>query len=161
MKHDESALVKQALRDAREQLQRVGRLLPAAYMLVTNNPQTGAPLTYPTAIGSVCDAPFKSQAEYDEYLAMLRAEVIRLGATAIALAAEATAEVETKQGVEQRRVLLLRVEDHVGVEQLHAAIDVDEHGQARLGKLLADAGASDILPAPLLPALPASPTTQA
>jgi hypothetical protein len=152
MKHDESALVKQALRDAREQLQRVGRVLPGAYMLVANNPQTGAPLTYPTAIGSVCEAPFKSQADYDEYLAALRTEVVRLGAKAIALAAEASAEVETKHGVEQRRVLLLRVEDHVGVEQLHAPIEVDEHGQARLGTLLADAGATDILAARLLPA---------
>ena len=153
MKHDESALVKQALEDARQQLKRSGRILPGAYMLVANNPQTGAPLTYPTAIGSVRDAPFKSQAEYDEFLAMLRAEVVRLAAAAVALTGEAQAEVETKSGVEKRRVFYLRIEDRDGVEQLHAPITTSNDGQghAQLGSLLADAGAADILSAPLLP----------
>jgi len=151
MKHDESALVKQALWDARDQLQRTGRILPAAYMLVANNPQTGAPLTYPTAIGSVRDEPFTSQEDYDEYLATLRAESLRLSATAVALAGEAQAEVETGQGLEARRVWYLRIEDHRGVEQMHAAIDTDEQGRLSLGTLLADAGAADILKDRLLP----------
>ncbi|MET0385833.1 MAG: hypothetical protein ABW321_07735 [Polyangiales bacterium] len=151
MKFDESAIVKQALSDAREQLQQRGRIYPAAYMLVSNNPQTGAPLTHPTAIGAVQETPFASQAEYDAFLDTLRAEVVRLGATAVALAGEANAEVETKSGVETRRVFYLRVEDQVGVEQLHAPIEKGESGVVRLGKLLADAGAADILDAPLLP----------
>jgi hypothetical protein len=151
MKHDESALVKQALEDARQQLQRRGRITPGAYMLVANNPQTGAPLTYPTAIGSVRDEPFASQADYDAFLAMLRTEVVRLAALAVALTGEAQAEVETKSGVEKRRVFYLRIEDRDGVEQLHAPISTGDHGKAQLGSLLADAGAADILSAPLLP----------
>lgn len=150
MKHDESALVKQALQDAREQLQRKGKILPAAYMLVSNNPQTGAPLTYPTAIGSVRDEPFKSQDEYEAFIAMLRGEVARLGAVAVALTGEAKAEIETSRGVEMRRVFYVRMEDLDGVEQLHAPIDGDANGHAQLGKLLADAGASDVLSERLL-----------
>lgn len=150
MKHDESALVKQALREAREQLQARGRILPAAYMLVHNNPQTGARLTHPTALGSVREAPFATDKEFVEFLAQLRAESARLDALAVALSGEAEAEVETSSGSSKRRVWYLRIEDAQGVEQLHAAIEPDGQGGHRLGKLLADAGASDMLDAPLL-----------
>src|ERR1700755_2242902 len=98
MRHDESALVKQALRDAREQLARTGRAMPGAYMLVTHNPQTGAPLTHPTAVGSQRDAPFQARDEYLQFLESLRAEARRLHALAIVIAGEAQAEVETTQG---------------------------------------------------------------
>ena len=152
MRQDESALVKQALREAREQLAQRGRILPAAYLLVRNNPQTGAPLTFPTAIGSVRDAPFGSRAEYDEFLALLRSEALRLNAVAVALAGEAEAEIESGAGrTSTRRVFYLRVEDTLGVEQLHAPIEPDGQGGQRLGALLADAGASDMLERPLLP----------
>ena len=145
MKHDESALVKQALRDARAQLTRSGRLLPSAYMLVRNNPQTGAPLANPTALAWQRDTPFGSRTEYDEFLAQLRAEVTRLAAVAVAIGGEAQAEVESGGRTSLRRVFMLRVEDRDGVEQLHAPIEADDHGELRLGKLLADAGAADIL----------------
>jgi len=154
MQQDESALVNQALRDAREQLARRGRILPAAYMLVRNNPQTGAPLTFPTAIGSVREAPFASRAEYDAFLAQLRSEALRLHAVAVALAGEAEAEIEAAGGrAATRRVFYLRVEDQLGVEQLHAPIEADGKGEGgqRLGQLLADAGASDMLAQRLLP----------
>ena len=158
MKQDESALVKQALRDAREQLAQHGRILPAAYMLVRNNPQTGAALTYPTAIGSVREASFASRAEYDEFLAALRAEAQRLDAIAIAITGEAEAEIESSGGrASKRRVFYLRIEDRQGVEQLHAPIEPDAHGGQGLGVLLADAGASDLLDRPLLP--PILPTS--
>jgi hypothetical protein len=145
MKHDESALVKQALRDAREQLAKNGRLLPSAYMLVRNNPQTGAPLANPTALAWQRDAPFASRAEYQEFLAQLRSEIARLAAVAVAIGGEAEAEVESAGKAAKRRVYMLRVEDRDGVEQLHAPIEADDHGELRLGKLLADAGAEDIL----------------
>jgi len=151
MKHDASALIKQAVRDAKEQLRQDGRILPATYMLVVNNPQTGAPLTYPTAIGSVREAPFTSQIEYNEFLATLREEIVRLGALAVALTGEAQAEVETGHGVEHRRVWYLRMEDQLGVEQLHAPVGEDEHGVLTLGSLLADPGAEDLLSERLLP----------
>lgn len=150
MRHDESALVKQAVKDAREQLARSSRILPAAYLLVANNPQTGAPLMNPTAIASMRDEPFKSQEDYDGFLTMLKGEIARLNALAVALTGEATAEVETSRGVEKRRVFYVRMEDAQGVEQLHAPIDKDELGTARLGALLADAGASDVLSERLL-----------
>jgi hypothetical protein len=150
MKHDESALVKQALRDAREQLQSRGRILPAAYMLVRNNPQTGAPLTHPTAIGSVLEAPLASPAEFDEFVTQLRVESARLAALAVAFGAEAEAEIDTASGSAVRRVWYLRIEDEQGVEQLHAVIETDVDGPARLGKLMADAGAVDMLGVSLL-----------
>ena len=150
MKHDESALVKQALREAREQLQARGRAMPAAYMLVRNNPQTGAPLTHVTALGLTREAPFASPQEFDEFLAQLRSESIRLDALAVALAGEAEAEIESSSGSSKRRVWYVRIEDAQGVEQLHAAIEPDDRGGHRLGKLLADAGAVDMLDAPLL-----------
>lgn len=152
MKQDASALVKQALQDAREQLARHGHILPAAYMLVRNNPQTGAPLTHPTAIGSVCEAPFSSRADYDEFLSMLRGEIARLDAAAVAVSGEAQAEIERAGGGSAvQRVFYVRIEDEVGVEQLHALIEPDDHGGERLGNLLADAGASDVLEQRLLP----------
>lgn len=150
MKHDESALVKQALRDAREQLQDKGRILPAAYMLVRNNPQTGAPLTHPTAIGSVSDVPFAAPEELEQFVTQLRDEAARLDAVAVALAGEAEAEVDAGGGSALRRVWYLRVEDAQGVEQLHAPIEPDGAGGQKLGKLMADAGAADMLERPLL-----------
>jgi hypothetical protein len=85
-------------------------------------------------------------------LALLRAEVVRLQAVAVALAGEAEAEIEAAGGrAEKRRVFYLRVEDEVGVEQLHAPIEPDGQGGQRLGKLLADAGAGDLLEQRLLP----------
>jgi hypothetical protein len=149
MKHDESALVKQALHEARTQLQARGRIMPAAYMLVRNNPQTGAPLTHPTALGSMRDAPFASAQEFADFLGQLRSEIVRLDAAAVALSGEAEAEIEASSGSSKRRVWYLRIEDAQGVEQLHAAIEPDGSGY-RLGKLLADAGAVDVLEAPLL-----------
>jgi hypothetical protein len=150
MKHDESALVKQALRDAREQLQARGRILPGAYMLVRKNPQTGAPLTHPTAIGSVLEQPLASPGEFAEFVEQLRGESARLAAVAVAFGAEAEAEIETASGSAVKRVWYLRVEDEQGMEQLHAVIETEGDGPPRLGKLMADAGATDLLGAPLL-----------
>ena len=151
MRHDESALVKQALRDAREQLARTGHAMPGAYMLVTHNPQTGAPLTHPTAIGSQRDAPFRAREEYVEFLNSLRAEARRLRALAIVIAGEAEAEVETTQGSTLRRVLYVRVEDQLGVQQLHAPIEPDPTGALAVGELFADPDTADELDARLLP----------
>jgi hypothetical protein len=154
MKQDASALVKQALQDASEQLARRGKIYPAAYMLVRNNPQTGAPLTYPTAIGSVCAEPFGSRADYDAFLKTLREEIVRLAAVAVAVSGEAEAEIERSGGrAGTQRVFYVRIEDEVGVEQLHAPIEPDGQGGQRLGSLLADAGASDVLEERLLPVI--------
>jgi hypothetical protein len=150
MKHDESALVKQALHEARAQLEARGRIFPGAYLLVRNNPQTGAPLANLTALGTLRDGPFASNAEFDEFLAQLRTEITRLDAVAVAVSGEAEAEIESTSGRSTRRVWVLRMEDSQGVEQLHAAIEPDGQGGHRLGKLLADAGAVDMLGAPLL-----------
>lgn len=150
MKHDESALVKQALHEAREQLRARGRILPAAYMLVRNNPQTGARLTHPTALGATRDAPFANAQEFSEFVAQLRAESGRLDALAVAFSGEAEAEIESSSGSSTRRVWYVRIEDQQGVEQLHAPIEPDGQGGHRLGKLLADAGADDMLDTPLL-----------
>ena len=150
MKHDESALVKQALREAREQLRSRGHIRPATYLLVKNNPQTGAPLTNLTAIGNTREAPFASGKEFAEFIDQLRSEIARLGAVAVALSGEAEAEIETSSGkASKRRVWYVRIEDAQGIEQLHAPIEPDGSG-FRLGQLLADAGAVDMLEAPLL-----------
>jgi hypothetical protein len=152
IKQDESALVNEALRHAGEQLSRGQRLLPAAYMLVRLNPQTGAALTYPTAIGMTRDKPFESQADYLEFVATLRVEAKRLQAIAVAIGGEAEAEIDSpNQAPRIQRVFYLRIEDAEGVHHLHAPITKTAAGAPKLGELL-DAGPSaDDLPEPLLP----------
>ena len=152
MKHDESALVKQALHDAREQLASNGRVLPSAYMLVTINPQTGAPLTYPTALGAQRDQSFTSPDDYRTFCATLRDEARRLKAIAVVVAGEAEAEIEASEGPSRRRVLYVRVEDEAGVHQMHAAIESGANGRPSLGSLLADPDAVDEIDLPLLAA---------
>jgi hypothetical protein len=154
MKQDETALVREAMRVASERVHRGERLLPAAYMLVRCNPQTGAALTYPTAIGMAREKPFASQAEYLEFLAMLRAEAKRLQAIAVALGGEAEAEIESDasgRAPQRQRVFYLRVEDAAGVHHLHAAIENTSSGGVRLGTLFDAGDAADDLPEPLLP----------
>jgi hypothetical protein len=154
MKQDETALVREAVRAAAERLNQGQQLLPAAYMLVQRNPQTGAMLTYPTAIGMACEKPFGSQAEYLEFLAMLRTEAKRLQAVAVALGGEAEAEIESDAGgraPQRQRVFYLRVEDAAGVHHLHAAIERTSSGGVKLGTLFDAGDAADDLPEPLLP----------
>ncbi len=154
MQQDETALVKQALSHARNELARGGRVLPAAYMLVQKNPQTGAALTNPTAIGTQLDKPLSSVEEYFEFLATIRTEARRLSAIAVALCGEAEAEIEEEDRVVQRRVLFLRVEDREGVHHMHATIETRPDGAPALGALLATSDASDDVDAPLLPLVP-------
>jgi hypothetical protein len=153
MQQDESSLVKQALAQARKELARAGRVLPAAYMLVQRNPQTGAPLMNPTAIGTQLDKPLASREEYVEFLGTLRVEANRLSAVAIALCGEAEAEIEDQGQVVARRVFFVRVEDRTGVHHLHASIEAADGaaGGVVLGTLLATPEATDDVDAPLLP----------
>jgi hypothetical protein len=154
MKQDESALVHEAVRHASEQLSRSGQLFPAAYMLVRRNPQTGAPLTHPTAIGMACEKPFTSHDDYLEFLALLRTEATRLEAIAVALGGEAEAEIEGDprgRAAARERVFYLRIEDGAGVHHLHAAIERTAGGGMKLGTLFDAGAAADDLPEPLLP----------
>jgi hypothetical protein len=153
MKQDETVLVREALHQAQESLRRNGRLLPGAYMLVRCNPQTGALLTYPTAIATTCDRPFGSRTEYLEFLQLVRREAKRLQAVAVALGGEAEAEIEPGPAAAQAKQLVfyLRVEDAQGVHHLHAVLERDALGQAKLGPLLDAGDASDDLTEPLLP----------
>jgi len=144
-------LVKQAEEHARASLERTGRVLPGAYMLVRRNPQTGAPLQHPTAIGTELDEPLKSRAAYEEWLSTVRQEALRLDAFAVALAGEAQAEIEEHGRVVSRRVFFVRVEDSDGVHHMHAVIEPDAYGGLKLGTLLLTPGAADDVLAPLLP----------
>ncbi len=157
MQQDETALVREAVRHASERLSRGERLLPAAYMLVRRNPQTGAQLTYPTAIGMAVDKPFQSQAEYLEFLSSLRTEAKRLDAIAVALGGEAEAEIEGARGPSMKRVFYLRVEDSDGVHHLHAGIDTAASGGMKLGTLFDAGEVPDDLPEPLLSGVPPAP----
>jgi hypothetical protein len=149
MQQDETALVKEALRHAREALAKGARISPAAYMLVRCNPQTGALLTHPTAIGMAQEKPFESPADYLEFLSTLRAEARRLQAIAVAIGGEAQAEIEGQ--AKPRRVFYLRIEDADGVHQLHAPIERSASGWEQLGELVDAGDAADDLPEPLLP----------
>lgn len=151
MQQDESSLVKQAVAQARKELARAGQVLPAAYMLVQRNPQTGAALMHPTAIGTQLDKPLASHEEYAEFLQTLRTEAARLSAIAIALCGEAQAEIDDGTQVVARRVLFVRVEDRAGVHHLHASIEVGDGGAAVLGALVTTDDAEDDVDAPLLP----------
>jgi hypothetical protein len=148
MQQDETALVKEAMRHARDSLARGVRVSPAAYMLVRNNPQTGAPLTHPTAIGMTVEKPFESADAYREFVGTLRSEAQRLSAVAVAIAGEAQAEVEGE--TKPRRVFYLRIEDADGVHHLHAPIEKTKSGDLRLGSLVDAGDAPDDLPEPLL-----------
>jgi len=151
MRHDETALVREAVRQAEATLQRGARLLPAAYMLVRRNPQTGAPLTHPTAIGSAVDKAFTKREDYLAFVATLRVEAKRLDAIAVALGGEAQAEVEGSSGrTSLKRVFYLRVEDGDGVHYLHAPIERAPNGGEKLGTLMDSGESSDDLPEPLL-----------
>ncbi|HEX2678739.1 MAG TPA: hypothetical protein VHM19_18930 [Polyangiales bacterium] len=151
MEQDETALVKQALAQARKELARAGRVLPSAYMLVQRNPQTGAPLMNPTAIGTQLDKPLASREEYLEFLGTLRTEAKRLAALAVALCGEAEAEIEEAGKLLTRRVLFVRIEDRSGVHHLHASIDPVLESPPKLGELLDTPDATDDVDAPLLP----------
>jgi hypothetical protein len=123
-------------------------------MLVLRNPQTGAMLTYPTAIGMACEKPFGSHAEYLEFLAMLRTEAMRLAAIAVALGGEAEAEIEGDprgRAASRQRVFYLRIEDGDGVHHLHAELERAPGGGMKLGTLFDAGAAADDLPEPLLP----------
>lgn len=151
MKQDESALVKEAMRYASERLQRGQRIMPAAYMLVRRNPQTGAVMTHPTAIGMAIEKPFASQADYLEFLKTLRTEAQRLDAVAVALGGEAEAEIDGGSArASRQRVFYVRVEDAAGVHHLHAAIE-SAGSTEKLGTLFDAGDADDDLPEPLLP----------
>lgn len=149
MQHDETALVREAMHQAGKALASGTRIFPAAYMLVRCNPQTGAPLTYPTAIGLQHDKPFESPEAYLEFIGVLRAEARRLSAVAVAISGEAEAEVEGE--ARPRRVFYLRIEDAAGIHHLHAPIERTASGDARLGSLVDTGDAPDDLPEPLLP----------
>lgn len=151
MQQDEAALVKQALAQAKAELVRSGKVLPAAYMLVQRNPQTGGALMNPTAIGTQRENAFSSPEEYEEFLQMLRAEARRLAALAVALCGEAEAEIEQDGRIVTRRVFFVRIEDRNGVHHLHARIAAGAERSAMLGELLDTPGASDDVSEPLLP----------
>ncbi len=161
MQHDERALVRQAYEQARQDLAQKGRVHPAAYMLVQKNPQTGAKLTHPTAIGTQPDKPFAAQADYDEFLAALREEAKRLDALAVAFCAEAMAEVEDKGTISRRRVVMIRIEDGEGIGHLHALVEGDALSGPRLGQLVTSHEAIDDETAPLLPLHAASTVIRA
>ena len=147
VRQDETALVREAVRRAQEFLERGEKLLPAAYMLVQVNPQTGGKLTHPTAIGLTRDKPFESQAAYLEFAASVRDEAHRLRALAVAISGEASAELEDGG---MQRVLYVRVEDADGVHHLHAAVEQAASGALSLGPLYDAGSAEDDLPEPLL-----------
>jgi hypothetical protein len=153
MKHDEESLIKEALAQAQAELSRFGRVRPSAFMLVQNNPQTGVRLTHPTGIGTVLEETPITGEVLDAFIAGVREEAARLDALAVALSAEAEAELEKNGRVEKKRVLLIRMEDQDGLHILHAPIDPQLDGGLALGELMLSEGAEalDELGAPLLP----------
>jgi hypothetical protein len=152
MKHDEESLIKEALAQAKTELSRFGRVRPGAFMLVQNNPQTGARLTHPTGLGTVLEETPVTGEALDTFIAGVRTEAARLDALAVALSAEAEAELERNGKVEMKRVLLIRMEDQDGVHILHAPIDAQLDGGLGLGELMASEGSEglDELGEPLL-----------
>lgn len=154
MRHDEQSLIKEALAQAQSELSRFGRVRPGAFMLVRNNPQTGARLTYPTGIGTVLEEMPVTGEALDAFIDGVRAEALRLDAMAVALSAEAEAELERDGQLERKRVLLIRMEDQDGLHILHAPIDARLDGGLGLGELMASEAPDDLhdeLGAPLLP----------
>ncbi|MDD9943730.1 MAG: hypothetical protein OXU20_21995 [Myxococcales bacterium] len=136
MKQDERSVVREAQRHAQQDLLHEGFIRPAVFMLVRCNPQTGAPMSRPAAIGHVLDGS-SEDGEHTAWLDAIRSEAKRLGALAVALCVEAEAEVDDGQSL---RVAMIHVEDEHGLEVLHAPIDRTGVG-ARIGTFVALAGA--------------------
>lgn len=151
MKQDESTLVKQAQEHARTELQEHGTVRPSAYMLVHRNPQTGAPLTHPTAIATQLEGEEGGDGAFAEFVATVRAEADRLQASAVAISGEAEAEIELSGRAETRRVVLIRLETPDGVELMHAAVEEDG-ARPRLGPFMASGEAEDDISDSMIPA---------
>ena len=147
---DASVLVQEAQAVAQAQVEKEGRLLPGAYLLVRRNPQTGAPFTYPTAIASWAEAPFASAEDFETFVAQVRGEVERLDAMAVVLSTEAMAEVDTPEGPLPQRVVVLRLEDETGIHWMHAPIEKGVDGGDRVGMFYATPGVPDPIEKPLL-----------
>lgn len=135
MRHDEQSLVHEAHSTAKQQVETHGHVLPAAYLLTSINPQTGAALTYPTALASVFETPLTSQEDMQALVQSIKDEAKRLSALAVVFCAEAEVQLDDA-GRDLRRVAMLRVEDPDGVELMHAEIIPGETGYS-LGPLMA------------------------
>lgn len=134
MQHDEQSLVREAHAAAKQQVEATGHVLPAAYLLTRINPQTGAELTYPTAVASVSETPLRSQQDMQELVRVIREEARRLRALAVVFCAEAEVVLDDS-GRDIRRVAMVRMEDHEGVQLMHAEIVAGETGHS-LGPLM-------------------------
>jgi hypothetical protein len=134
MQHDEQSLVREAHAAAKQQVETTGHVLPAAYLLTRVNPQTGAELTYPTAIASVFETPLQSQDDMQALVQSIKDEAKRLRALAVVFCAEAEVQLDDA-GRDLRRVAMLRVEDQGGVQLVHAEIVAGETGFS-LGPLM-------------------------
>jgi len=134
MQHDEQSLVQEAHATAKQQVEATGHVLPAAYLLTRINPQTGAELTYPTAVASVFETPLQSEADMRELVQLIRVEARRLVALAVVFCAEAEVVLDDA-GRDVRRVAMVRMEDREGVQLMHAEIVAGETGHS-LGPLM-------------------------
>lgn len=134
MQHDEQSLLREAHATARQQVETTGHVLPAAYLLTQVNPQTGALLTYPTALASVSETPLRSQEDMQELVGNIREEARRLRALAVVFCAEAELQLDDA-GRDLRRAAMFRMEDRAGVQLMHAEIVAGETGYS-LGPLM-------------------------
>jgi hypothetical protein len=134
MQHDEQSLVREAHATAKQQVEATGHVLPAAYLLTLTNPQTGAELTYPTAVASVSETPVRSDEDMQELVRVIREEARRLRALAVVFCAEAELVLDDA-GRDVRRVAIVRMEDREGVQLMHAEIVAGETGHS-LGPLM-------------------------
>lgn len=131
-------VVRMAQDHAKTELEEHGRIRPGVFMLVACNPQTGAALTQPAAIGTVVEEGFKDEEDQQEFLDGVRAEAKRLQAQAAAICVQAEAEVEGKDRA--LSVALIHIEDADGITLLHAPIE-RKNGRFSMGAFVAMEGA--------------------
>ena len=143
MEQDERTVILQAQDAARQSLLEHGRVLPAAVMLVQIDPISEVRLDVRRAIRMGEDKPFETEEQFEAFVGGLRAEALRLQATAVALIGEAAADIVDGA---PRRVALIRHEDATGVQLMHAPIDGN-----RTGDFMPSPEAPDILDQPILP----------
>lgn len=128
MKQDEHSVVKEAQAHVRRELRTHSRVRPGVFMLVRSNPQTGAPLSQPAAIGQVVEQAMEGDTRAT-WFADIRAEANRLQAVAVAVALDAEAETEDGERV---HMAIVCIQDAEGVEVLVAPIEHADLG-ARAG----------------------------
>ena len=147
------SLVRRAQGQAAQDLATLGYVRTTVFLLTQvvteeSDEKPQPQLLEPQLLASTVEERFASHDDFADFLASVRNEVRRLGASVVLISGEATAELDDGGST---RVALIRIEDGDGIHLLHADIFVAHDGMAQLGTFSISRGAEDGLGGPILP----------